>query len=84
MGNEKFLHLMADKIGFLARVDPRLKARAGQDVDLVLDRDRAHLFSASTSKALDPIDIPGGLAEAPGPRVVGPPTTPDASDVTRA
>ena len=61
MGNEKFLHLMADSIPFLARVDPRTKARAGEDIDLLLDVDRVHIFEAATSTALDLIDIPGGL-----------------------
>ena len=58
MGNEKFLHLVIDDIRLLARVDPRTRARPGQDVDLLLDADRVHLFSADTSKALDLIDIP--------------------------
>ena len=68
MGNEKFLHLMADGSRFLARVDPRTRARAGQDIDLELDTDRVHIFDASTSKALDLIDIPGALVEPSGQR----------------
>ncbi len=67
MGNEKFLHLEAGGDRFLARVDPRTRARAGEDIDLVLDTDRVHIFDASTSQALDLIEIPGGLAEPPGP-----------------
>ena len=80
MGNEKFLHLIAGSSRFLARVDPRTRARAGEDIDLVLDTDRVHLFYASTSKALDLIDIPGGLPEAPEKAAVEAPPTPEGTD----
>jgi len=82
MGNEKFLHLVIGDIRVLARVDPRTRARPGQDVDLLLDADRVHLFSADTSKALDLIDIPGS---APGTTVdtaTNVPSGPEDADTT--
>src|SRR3990172_1602841 len=60
-----------------ARVDPRTRARAGEDIDLMLDTDRVHLFYASTSKALDLIDIPGGLPEVPEKAAAEAPPTPE-------
>ncbi len=65
MGNEKFLHLLIDKQTLLARVDPRTRARAGQEVELTLDIDRIHIFDAATQAALDKIDIPGEMREPP-------------------
>jgi multiple sugar transport system ATP-binding protein len=82
MGNEKFLHLMVDDIRFLARVDPRTRARAGQDVDLVLDADRIHLFDTSASEALDLIDIPGELAEGSVHPPVEAAGTPEDTDLS--
>ncbi len=58
MGNEKFLHLILGGQPLLARVDPRTRARAGQDVELMLDIDRLHVFDAQTQLALDKIAIP--------------------------
>jgi len=63
MGNEKFLHLLAGAQPLLARVDPRTKARPGQDMDLTLDVDRIHIFDASTEAALARIAIPDELRE---------------------
>jgi multiple sugar transport system ATP-binding protein len=57
MGNEKFLHLLIDTQALLARVDPRTRARVGQDIDLMLDIDRIHVFDATTNVALDKITI---------------------------
>jgi multiple sugar transport system ATP-binding protein len=58
MGNERFLHVIIGGQRLLARVDPRTRARAGQDVSLLLDLDRVHLFAADTEKVLDKIDVP--------------------------
>jgi multiple sugar transport system ATP-binding protein len=63
MGNEKFLHLIVGSQKLLARVDPRTRARAGQDFDLVIDIDRLHLFDADTELTLDRIDMPPEIQE---------------------
>ena len=63
MGNEKFLHLIVDGQKFLARVDPRTRARPGQEIDVLVDLGRAHLFDASTNLALDKVEIPEELRE---------------------
>jgi len=52
MGNEKFLHLLAADQKCLARVDPRTRARAGQDIQVALDMDRMHAFDARTQLAV--------------------------------
>jgi multiple sugar transport system ATP-binding protein len=52
MGNEIFLHLVADGTRFLARVDPRTKARPGQDIPLVFDVGRMYVFDAETELAI--------------------------------
>ena len=72
MGNEKFLHLIVGAQPMLARVDPRTRARAGQDVDLMVDVDRLHVFDAATQLALAKIEIPEELREVP-PGAAAPP-----------
>jgi len=52
MGNEKFLHLLADDQKCLARVDPRTRARAGQEVQLAFDVDHMHTFDAQSELAI--------------------------------
>ena len=59
MGNESFLHLQADGISFLARVDPRTAVRAGQRIALLLDITHMHAFDPETSAA---IALPDGPA----------------------
>jgi multiple sugar transport system ATP-binding protein len=61
MGNEKFLHLMVDHQRMLARVDPRTRARPGQDIEVTVDVDRIHVFNRATELALDGIEIPEEL-----------------------
>jgi multiple sugar transport system ATP-binding protein len=52
MGNEKFLHLLIGEQRCLARVDPRTRARAGQEMDLAFDMDSTHAFDATTQLAV--------------------------------
>jgi multiple sugar transport system ATP-binding protein len=52
MGNEVFLHLLADGEQFLARVDPRTKARPGNTIQVVFDMDRMHAFDPATEDAI--------------------------------
>ena len=54
MGNEIFLYcLTADNKSFIARVDPRIQARAGDAVELVVNMDHMHLFDPKTEKRLE-------------------------------
>ncbi len=52
MGNEIFLYLLSGKNRFLARVDPRVQARPGDVIEVVMDMENMHLFDAVTEKAL--------------------------------
>ncbi len=52
MGNEVFLYLMAGEKSFIARVDPRTRARVGDEVEVVVNMDNMHLFDPQTEKAI--------------------------------
>ncbi len=65
MGNEKFLHVIVGTQTLLARVDPRTRARVGQEIELQLDLDRLHVFDAATQLALGKIDLPSELRDPP-------------------
>lgn len=52
MGNEIFLYLLTGKRSFIARVDPRTAARAGDQVDLVINMDNSHFFDPQTERAI--------------------------------
>jgi multiple sugar transport system ATP-binding protein len=52
MGNEVYLHLLAGQQAFVARVDPRTKARIGNQVQLAANLDNVHFFDKQTEKAL--------------------------------
>jgi multiple sugar transport system ATP-binding protein len=52
MGNELFVYLVKDEQRFLARVDPRLEARPGQDIELVFNMANLHAFSTDDGKAI--------------------------------
>jgi multiple sugar transport system ATP-binding protein len=52
MGNEIFLYLLTGEKEFTARVDPRSKARVGNDIDAVLDMSRMHIFDRQTEMAI--------------------------------
>jgi multiple sugar transport system ATP-binding protein len=54
MGNEIFLHLVEGGKPFLARVDPRTRARPGQEVQVVFDMARMHAFDSETKQAIGP------------------------------
>jgi multiple sugar transport system ATP-binding protein len=51
MGNEIFVYMVTGKTQFIARVDPRAHAVVGQDMTVVLDMERMHLFDPKTEKA---------------------------------
>jgi multiple sugar transport system ATP-binding protein len=48
IGNEVFLRVVTGKWEYLARVDSRMQARPGQDVDLVLNMSKMHAFDPAT------------------------------------
>jgi multiple sugar transport system ATP-binding protein len=52
MGNEIFLYLLTGKRSFIARVDPRTPARAGDQVELVVNMHNAHFFDPQTERAI--------------------------------
>ena len=54
MGSEVFLHLMADGKPFMARVDPRTRARPGQEIRVEFDMARMHVFDPETEQAIGP------------------------------
>ncbi len=47
MGNEIYLYLVIGEHSFVARVDPRSRYTVGQEIDLVFNMDKIHLFDPS-------------------------------------
>ena len=52
MGNEVFLYLLTDSKSFIARVDPRTRARVGDEVEARLNMDNIRLFDPQTERAI--------------------------------
>jgi len=52
MGNEFFLHMLSGDKPFLARVDARTAARPGQDIELVFNMAKMHVFDSETQITL--------------------------------
>jgi multiple sugar transport system ATP-binding protein len=52
MGNEVYLYLLTGKSSYVARVDPRTKARVGTKVQMAANLDNLHFFSKSNEKAI--------------------------------
>lgn len=52
MGNETLLYLMNGKNTFIARVDPRSQKRVGDEMEVIFDMNRFHIFDAETEEAL--------------------------------
>lgn len=53
MGNEIFLYMVTrDNKQFIARVDPRVTKHAGDDLDLALNMNNAHIFDPKTEVSL--------------------------------
>jgi len=46
MGNEIFLYLVSGNQPYIARVDPRVRARVGDKVKMAFNADKIHLFDA--------------------------------------
>jgi len=52
MGSEIYLNLLSGNQPFVARVDPRSTARAGNTVGLAFDVDKLHIFDKKTEMAI--------------------------------
>jgi multiple sugar transport system ATP-binding protein len=52
MGNEIFVYLVTGKKQFIARVDPRTKAKVGQEMDIAFNMDNIHLFDRQGEHAI--------------------------------
>ena len=52
MGNEVYLYLLTGKNSYVARVDPRTKARVGNSVRMVANLDKVHFFDKATEQAI--------------------------------
>jgi multiple sugar transport system ATP-binding protein len=52
MGNEIFLYLVNGAHSFVARVDPRSRARVGNTVTLTINLDKLHFFNKATERAI--------------------------------
>ncbi len=53
MGNEIFLYcLSADNKQFISRVDPRVRVTSGEDIELAVNMDNAHIFDPKTELTL--------------------------------
>lgn len=52
MGNEIFLYLLTDHKSFIARVDPRTRARVGAEIEACFNMANIHLFDPRTEKAI--------------------------------
>ena len=52
MGSEIYLHLITEGESFLARVDPRSKARPGQRTEVIFDMANMHAFDSKSGQVL--------------------------------
>jgi multiple sugar transport system ATP-binding protein len=52
MGNETFLYLLSGAHSFMARVDPRSRARVGSTVSIAVNLDKLHFFDKGTEHAI--------------------------------
>ncbi len=52
LGSETILHVKVGDDLITAKVDPKTKAQEGQNIDLVLDMERMHVFDPETEKAV--------------------------------
>jgi multiple sugar transport system ATP-binding protein len=52
MGNEIFVYLLSGQKDYIARMDPRTRARVGIEMDVVINMDNTHLFDRETEQAI--------------------------------
>ena len=60
MGSETVLHLERGKTRLLARVDPRIKTRIGEETPLVIDASHVYAFDPDSREALPLADRTDG------------------------
>jgi multiple sugar transport system ATP-binding protein len=66
MGNEMFVYLLHGEQRFLARVDPRVTARPGDEIDVAFNMANLHAFHTETGKAIALIDTTKKTDQAKG------------------
>jgi len=52
LGSETFLYLVINDVNFTARVSPKSKTQPGDDINVVFDMARVHVFDKETEKAI--------------------------------
>ena len=52
LGSETLLHLTIENASFIAKVDPKTTAKAGDDIKVAFDMNRIHLFDKETEVAI--------------------------------
>jgi multiple sugar transport system ATP-binding protein len=52
LGSETFLYLVINDINFTARVSPKSRTQAGEDIQVVFDTMHLHVFDKETEKAI--------------------------------
>jgi multiple sugar transport system ATP-binding protein len=52
MGSEIYLYLLSGLHSYIARVDPRSKARPGNRVEVMMNLDHLHVFDKETERAI--------------------------------
>jgi multiple sugar transport system ATP-binding protein len=52
MGSETFLYFNTEGISFTARVEPTSVARPGDNIDVVIDNNKIHIFDKDTEQAI--------------------------------
>jgi multiple sugar transport system ATP-binding protein len=52
LGNEINVYLLSGKKQFIGRMDPRTRARVGQEMDVAINMDNVHLFDRDTEQAI--------------------------------
>lgn len=52
MGAEKYLYLNTGKNSLIARVEPQNSAKPQQDIDIVVNMDKIHIFDTETEKVI--------------------------------
>ena len=52
LGSETLLYVIADDVDFVARVNPRTKAKVGDLIKIAFDANKVHLFDKETEKTI--------------------------------
>ncbi|MCX7771601.1 MAG: sn-glycerol-3-phosphate ABC transporter ATP-binding protein UgpC [Clostridia bacterium] len=52
LGSETFLYLIINGVNFTARVSPKSKTQAGEEISVTFDMSRVHIFDKETEKAV--------------------------------